>query len=209
LISAKWSKFCPSNIYNIILSNSAWLKTSVEDNFKKFLHGNVNDYFKEKNTIIKQIANEISVISNQIYELIKIINTNLISLIGIVIAGLVGYIAKGEITLVKILILIYVGQLDLNIILNIPLILIKFFQSNSDLKYKSNLYENTYIMDEQLKKSNNKAKFNIITFWIYLVIILLVVMTFNIIVYKVYTDSEFFNNVMKFLNISKDVSLPN
>ena len=47
LISAKRGEECPSDIYRIILNNADWLKNSIEDNFKKILTGNVNDYFKE------------------------------------------------------------------------------------------------------------------------------------------------------------------
>ncbi|GEM_PF-4596130 len=201
LISAKWNKDCPSNVYNIILNNSTWLKDSVEDNFKKFLNGNVNEYFKEKSNIITQIGNDISIINNQIYEITKIVNSNLISFIGIIIAGVVGYVAKGEISLIKILMLLYVGQLDINIILNIPLILIRFFQSKSDFNYKCKQYENTYLEDKQLDIAKKKNKVNTTTFYIYVIIVIIIVVIINFILYKLIKDSEFVNNIMKWINI--------
>lgn len=180
LISAKRGEECPNDIYKIILSNADWLKNSVEDNFQKLLSGNVNDYFKEKNNIMQSIKQNITNTNNQVTELTKVLNTNLLSLIGIIIAGVVGYLAKGEVRLVKILGLLYIFQLDISALFQLPLAGIRVNQLNKDFNNSKNQYIKSYTLDKDIQTASSSHDTNSIIFIIYMVLISLVIIGINI-----------------------------
>lgn len=197
LIAAKCNSHCKVEKYKIILENGKWLLISVQDNFEKFLQGNISDYFKEKNKLVEQIKKDILGLSSQITELTKIMNTNITSLLGIAIAGVVGYIAKGETSLVKILAILYVIQLDINFVFNVPIVFIRFIQSILDLRFEKDMYIKYYTEDEQIKRILKKNKFNITVFIIYFIFTIILTVILNYFMVKLISNDLFLQKILE------------
>lgn len=195
LISAK----CQGSRLKTILENTDLLSKSLYDNLSAYASGNVTAYFKERNNLKKEIAKEVSSINSQIDNIIKLLLSNFTSLLGITIAGVVGYIAKGDMFLVKILSLLYVIQLDINCLLNIPLNIIRYFESNSDFNNNVKEYKELYFEDSTLEKFKKRKKKNTMILFIYFIIIFFVIVIINFLEYKVLFDNEFIKSIISSL----------
>ena len=204
LISAKRGEACPDNTYNIILSNAEWLKNSVEDNFQKFLAGNVNEYFKEKNNILQSIKENITNTNNQITEITKVLSSNLLSLIGIIIAGVVVYIAKGDVRVTKILGLLYIFLLDVNVIFSFPLAFIRVFQLKKEFNISKELYIRSYTTDKEISSASTSHKTNFIIFIIYVSLITVVIIGIN---ERIFTFINDFQELKYFLRYWFKISI--
>lgn len=192
LISAK----CQGSRLKTILENVDLLSKSLYDNLSAYASGNVTAYFKERNNLKKEIAKEVNSINSQIDSIIKLLLSNFTSLIGITIAGVVGYIAKGDIFLIKILSILYVIQLDINCILNIPLNIIRYFESNADFNNNVKDYKELYFEDSTLKKFKKRKNKNTIILFIYFIIIFGFIIIINFLEYKLLFDKEFIKNIL-------------
>jgi uncharacterized Tic20 family protein len=179
LITAK----CQGSEYKTILQNSDWLVKSVLDNFEGFLQRNIEAYFKEKNTITDKLAENIASINNQISELTKLIITNITSLLGTAIAAVVGYVAKGEVVFIRMLIFLYLCFLVTNSIFNLPISIIRAIQSRNDFEYNKKLYIKLYTDDDKINKLIKRNNFNLSIFIIYTVLsgVLIVAIIFYLI----------------------------
>uniref|UniRef100_UPI0034A42C4E hypothetical protein n=1 Tax=Clostridium paraputrificum TaxID=29363 RepID=UPI0034A42C4E len=155
LISVLISAKCQGSKLKTILDNTDLLFKSLYDNLQSYASGNVRNYFKERSTLKKEISKDVNSINSQIDNIIKILLSNFTSLVGISIAGIVGYIAKGEIFFIKILSILYVAQLDINCLLNIPINIIRSFEAHNDFKSKVKEYEELYFDDATLNKFKN------------------------------------------------------
>lgn len=171
LVAAK----CQGSEYKTILLNSKWLVKSVEDNFADFLNGNIEEFFKEKNALVESLRKNISGTNNQIAELTKLTITNITSLIGVIIAGVVGYIAKGDYTLIKILSFLYLIFLYINSIFNIPISIVRVLQYKNDFQSNKELYLANYTDDVNIKKMTSRNILNIFIFKIYTICTILII----------------------------------
>lgn len=189
LISAK----CQGSTYKTMLDNCDWLVKSVQDNFEEFLQKNIESYFKEKNTIIDKLSENISSINNQISEITKFNITNVTSLLGTAIAAVVGYIAKGEYTFIRMLSFLYLSFLIINSIFNLPISIIRAIQARIDFSFNKKLYIKLYLDDERITRMVKRNNFNYSVFWVYMIssFILIIIIT----VFLINTDiNEFIKN---------------
>lgn len=200
VISALITAKCQGSRLKTILENSDLLVKSLKDNYEVYSSENISKYFKEKNNLKKELQNEIKSINDQLDNLIKMLITNMTSLIGISIAGVVGYIAKGEFFSVKFLSILYLIQLDINIILNFPIIIIRFIEANKSFKLKSKDYGNLYFSDETLDKYNKKKNFNSKILIIYIAVSIIIIVAIHIIIIKLLINSNFANWVINIFN---------
>lgn len=165
LISAKWHQGCPNSELDVILENVSWVKKSSDDNFQKITDGNVNDYFKEKNNILELLKKDIGSVNDSILEITKNINTNLTVGIGAIIAGSLGYVAKQDFAMIKIICLIYAIYISINTALNLYLIykkkkrVIVSFELKFN-KYKEEYLEDDYLLNVKTEKDSNENIFN-------------------------------------------------
>ncbi|ELC8383011.1 TPA: hypothetical protein K8M95_001452 [Clostridium perfringens] len=200
VISALITAKCQGSRLKTILENSDLLVKSLKDNYEVYSSENISKYFKEKNNLKKELQNEIKSINDQLDNLIKMLITNMTSLIGISIAGVVGYIAKGEFFSVKFLSVLYLIQLDINILLNFPIIIIRFIESNKSFKLKANEYGNLYFSDETLVKYNKKKNFNSIILIIYIVVSIIIVVVIHVTLINLLINPNFANWVISIFN---------
>jgi hypothetical protein len=180
LVSAK----CQGSVYKTILDNSDWLLQSVQDNFKDVLGENIEEFFKEKNTLAENLKKNISGINDQITELTKLTITNITSLLGMVIAGTVGYIAKGDYTLIKMLSFLYLIFLYVNCIFNIPISIIRVLQYNNDFRLNKKLYSKHYPDDNYIEKTYSRNKLNNIVFIVYIILTLIITVLITYIIFN-------------------------
>lgn len=200
VISALISAKCQGSRLKTILENSDLLVKSLKDNYETYSSGNVSKYFQEKNKLKKDLQNEIKSINDQLDNLIKMLITNMTSLIGISIAGVVGYIAKGEFFSVKFLSVLYLIQLDINVILNFPIILIRFIEAHMSFKSKSSEYGELYFSDSTLAKYNKKKKFDSIVLGIYMLLSTIIVVVIHICIIKLLKNPSFVNWLIDIFN---------
>ncbi|WP_164473000.1 hypothetical protein, partial [Clostridium perfringens] len=200
VISALITAKCQGSRLKTILENSDLLVKSLKDNYEVYSSENISKYFKEKNNLKKELQNEIKSINDQLDNLIKMLITNMTSLIGISIAGVVGYIAKGEFFSVKFLSVLYLIQLDINILLNFPIIIIRFIESNKSFKLKANEYGDLYFSDETLVKYNKKKNFNSIILIIYIVVSIIIVVVIHVTLINLLINPNFANWVISIFN---------
>lgn len=196
LISVLISAKCQGSKLKTILDNTDLLVKSLYDNLEAYASGNVSNYFKERNTLKKEISKDVNSINSQIDNIIKLLLSNFTSLIGISIAGMVGYIAKGDIFFIKILSVLYVAQLDINCILNIPINIIRSFEYNNDFKTKVKEYEELYFDDSTLNKFKRRKNKNTVILIIYFIIIFTIIFIINFLEYKLLFDIEFIKNIL-------------
>lgn len=197
LVTAK----CQGSIYKTILENSDWLFYSIKDNFELFLKGNIDNYFKEKNKIIDKIRNDIKNINDQITDITKVLNNNMVSLIGVTIAGVVGYIAKGEVNLIKILGILYLFQIDINAIFSLPLARMRMRQIKRDFERSKNQYISNYTRDNDIENVESANKFNTTVFKFYFWAILLITIIINYIFIKGIKDIQYINKILSIFGI--------
>ncbi|MDK0874183.1 hypothetical protein P5F33_01760 [Clostridium perfringens] len=200
VISALITAKCQGSRLKTILENSDLLVKSLKDNYEVYSSENISKYFKEKNNLKKELQNEIKSINDQLDNLIKMLITNMTSLIGISIAGVVGYIAKGEFFSVKFLSVLYLIQLDINILLNFPIIVIRFIEANKSFELKANEYGNLYFSDETLVKYNKKKNFNSIILIIYIVVSIIIVVVIHVTLINLLINPNFANWVISIFN---------
>ncbi|AMN31773.1 hypothetical protein [Clostridium perfringens] len=196
LISVLISAKCQGSKLKTILDNTDLLLKSLHDNLEAYASENVNNYFKERNTLKKEISKDVNSINSQIDNIIKLLLTNFTSLIGISIAGVVGYIAKGDIFFIKILSILYVVQLNINCILNIPIYIIRSFEFHNDFNAKVKEYKELYFDDAALKKFKKRKKKNTIILFVYFIIIFLIIVIINFLEYKLLFDVEFIKSIL-------------
>lgn len=197
LVTAK----CQGTVYKTILVNSDWLLKSVKDNFKLFLQNNIDSYFEQKNSIIKEIRNEILENNNQTNELTKLSNSSIISSIGLIVAGIITYSTKINILMIRILCLIYLFYLDINSMFNLPLIITRFIQSKNNFKRKKIIYINNYNTDEEIESliRNNTVSGGM--FIIYILLTIFLIMFLNFIVIGVIYNKPYINIILKLFGI--------
>lgn len=195
LVAAK----CQGDTLNTIIFNSDRILKSLNDNLEEFTKGNIKEYFKEKSKIDKEILKDINDISNKVENIIKVFITGMTSLIGVSIAGVVGYIAKGDIVLVKILAILYILQLDINLILQVPINIINLIDINNDFKVKKEKYVNLYFGDDDVLKYEKKKKRNTYILYTYIVFAVVIIVIMHLVVYKIMKNNEFINYVLNFL----------
>lgn len=200
VISALITAKCQGSRLKTILENSDLLVKSLKDNYEVYSSENISKYFKEKNKLKKDIQNEIKSINNQLDNLIKMLITNMTSLIGISIAGVVGYIAKGEFFSVKFLSVLYLVQLDINILLNFPIILIRFKEANKAFKLKADEYGDLYFSDKILAECNNKKNFDSKILSIYIGISIAIIIIIHFAIIKLLINKDFANWVISIFN---------
>ncbi|MFR9241033.1 MAG: hypothetical protein ACLVKE_09945 [Clostridium baratii] len=200
VISALITAKCQGSRLKTILENSDLLVKSLKDNYEVYSSENISKYFKEKNKLKKDLQNEIKSINDQLDNLIKMLITNMTSLIGISIAGVVGYIAKGEFFSVKFLSVLYLVQLDINILLNFPIIVIRFKEANRAFKSKSDEYGELYFSDKILAEYNNKKNFDSRILIIYIIISIIIIIIIHVVIIKLLIDKDFTNWVISIFN---------
>lgn len=183
LITAKWAPSCPDKItiLDLILKNSKWLKKSCEDNYKNIIENKVKDYFLEKKNIMESLKKNLADFNNNISDLTKNINTILTTSIAAIVAGSLGYVAKKDLLMIKIVAIIYIIYITLNLILNLPIIGIRKKQLMDDFKKNEKKYEE-YLEDDDIKYIKKSKKINNITFNVYIVISILIVVLLDFIV---------------------------
>lgn len=197
LVTAK----CQGSVYRTILVNSDWLLQSINDNFDIFLRENIQSYFKEKNILIEQIKKDMEEVTNQISDLTKLSNTNIVSLLGTLIAAVVGYIAKGDVSLIKILGVLYIGYLNVNSLFSLPIVIIKGHQSKINFKIRQDIYIKSYNEDNELILLRKNNKTNLITFRIYISATIILIIILNCFIIKAINDPSFIMSILNKLNI--------
>ena len=200
VISALITAKCQGSRLKTILDNSDLLIKSLKDNYEVYSTENVEKYFEEKNKLKKEIQGEINSINNQLDNLIKILITNMTSLIGICIAGVVGYIAKGEFFSVKLLSVLYLIQLDINMILNLPIIIIRFREASKEFNIKVKEYGDLYFSDITLSKYKSKKSLNSTILIIYIVIATIIIVIINSFVIYLLNSQSFSEWIINILN---------
>ena len=200
LISVLISAKCQGSRLKTIIDNTDLLLKSLHDNLEAYASGNVSNYFKERNTLKKEMSKDISSINSQIDNIIKLLLSNFTSLIGISIAGMVGYIAKGDIFFIKILSILYVFQLDINCLLNIPINIIRSLEYYNDFNVKVKEYKELYFEDSTLEKFKSRKNKNTSILCIYFIIIFLIIIIINFLEYKLLFDIEFIKNILSILD---------
>jgi hypothetical protein len=163
LISAK----CQGSTYKTIIDNSDWLIKSVQDNFDEFLQKNIETYFKEKNAIIDKLGSNISEVNNQISELTKLTITNITSLLGTAVAAVIGYIAKGDYTFIRLLSFLYLCYLLINSMFNLPISFIRVIQARKDFNSNKQLYLKLYPDDTRISNMISRNEFNSNVYYVY------------------------------------------
>ncbi|MBV4432683.1 hypothetical protein KM803_15360, partial [Clostridium tyrobutyricum] len=197
LVTAK----CQGSVYKTILVNSDWLLKSVKDNFEVFLKNNITNYFKEKNELIEQLRKDILEINNQISELTKLSNSSVVSSIGLIVAGVISYSTKLNISLIKILCLIYIFYLDANSGFNLPSIIVRFNQSKHNFAHKKDLYINNYTEDSEIKLLDENNKISKMMFWIYIILTVALIFFLNFIALGVVYNKPYVTKILKLLGI--------
>ncbi|GAA0061749.1 hypothetical protein [Clostridium sp. CTA-1] len=199
LVSAKYNSKCPKCMYQIVLENIEWMVKSVKDNFNDYLKNNIDEYFKQKQTLIKDIKANINSINEVIESLTKLITSNFLSLIGTVVAGIIALLIKGDYSLATLLILIYRWYININFIYVIPNLLVKLFRINTDYTDMRNIYNNNYISDSFIEKNDKRRIWNNIIFGIYFLVTIVIIVAVNLVLKKFYADDQTVNSFIKFL----------
>lgn len=200
IISALISAKCQGSRLKTIIDNTDLLSKSLYDNLEAYASGNVSNYFKERNTLKKEISKEVDSINSQIDTIIKLLLSNFTSLVGISIAGMVGYIAKGDLFFIKILSILYVAQLNINCILNIPINIIRSVEFHNDFKTKVKEYEELYFDDAALSKFKKRKNKNTVILFIYFILIFSIIIIINFFEYKLIFDIEFIKDILSNLS---------
>ncbi|WP_297636698.1 hypothetical protein [uncultured Clostridium sp.] len=178
LIAAKRNTNCPNTDLDIILENTDWLKNSIIDNFDKIIRGNIEEYFTEKNNVMKLLKSDLKVISDSILEIVKSINTNMLAGIGALIAGSVGYIAKQDVTMIRVVALLYALYISSNAVLNLKLISFNKNNKSREFEKKKEKYISEYLEDNEIKdidkeKQNSEGMYKLY-FRIYIGVIFII-----------------------------------
>ncbi len=195
LVSAK----CQGSVYKTILNNSDWILESIKTNYESFITDNVNDFFNQKTKLADQLKDKVENIHVQINNTTKILVNNFTSLIGVSIAAIAGYLNDGDISLVKILLLIYLIYLDYNSLFSLPLSLVRFFQSKNDFNNNKQEYIDLYIEDSFIISVKKRCTVNSVIFWIYFVLILISIIIINIAIIVFMIKPLIYEDSFKFL----------
>ncbi|WP_294350520.1 hypothetical protein [uncultured Clostridium sp.] len=176
---------CQGDELNVIVNNSDRILKSLNDNLEEFTKGNIKEYFDKKEKISSEILKDIDGIKDKISVLIKVFINGMTSLLGISIAGVVGYIAKGDIKLVKILAILYIFQLDINILLQIPINIVNYIDINKDFNIKKEKYINIYFGDDDVVIYEKRKKRDTTLLIAYIIFTLIVVIGVHYLIYKI------------------------
>lgn len=182
---------CQNNVLEVIMNKSDLLLNSLKDNLESYAQENVSKFFEEKEKRKKELLKDIENVIEQTDSLIKLIVNNFTSLIAVSIAGVIAYIAKSDFLVVRILGILYTLQLDATLIINIPINIIKYFNTQENFKYIKGKYESMYFKDEDIKRYDHKMKISKTVFIIYSIVIFILIILINILAYKIIFNNAF------------------
>lgn len=168
LITAK----CQGSKINTIMNNSDLLHESIKENFKVFITHNIEKFFDERSKLKKSILEHIDSLTEEVSKLINIIVTNMVTLVGVIIAGAVAYLGKSQIIVIQMLSFLYLVLFDINIVINVPYIFFKYYNTSKDFKKKCTEYKKTYFEDienTEINDVSNKMKRSKVLFWVYII----------------------------------------
>ena len=203
LISAKWIKGCQNKkeTLELVISNSEWILNSLIDSYDKVINDDVSTFFERKKEFIKSLNEELQENNKDLDNLTNNINKILITSIASTIAASVGYIAKEDITMIKIIAAIYGLYLIINTIINLPIIGIRKYVISDKFdvlkaKYKKECLKEEEIDSEFSNIEKTNKKYNVI-FWVNSVIFSALFLTLIIFLYKIAFDNNFIENLAK------------
>lgn len=200
VISALIVAKCQGNSLITILENSESLLNSLNDNFENYTQENINKFFEERNNNKKALLADIKEITDQTESIIKLIVNNMTSLIAVSIAGVVVYIAKSSFLVVKILGILYVLQLDLSLLLSIPINIFKYNNTANNFKNIKEQYEELYFKDKDISIYDEKMNKTKKLLKLYICITLIIVVIVNFISWKIVYDAEYLKWILSFIN---------
>lgn len=199
VISALIVAKCQGNVLKTILDNSELLLNSLNDNLESYTQENVSKFFEEKSKKKKELLDDIKDITEQTEAIIKLIVSNMTSLIAVSIAGVVVYMAKSSFLIVKILGILYVLQLDISLLLSVPINSFKYSDTIKNFERIKKQYEEVYFKDNDIsiyeKKMNTTKKLLVF----YIIIILIIIVALNILAYNI-VFKEFLKWILLKLN---------
>lgn len=181
LVAAK----CQGSEYKTIIKNSDWIYKSAIDNYKIYIKGNVEDYFKEKEKVIERLTNMLEKLDDKTDELISKMNTNFISFIGGIVASLLAYSAKQNINAAVYIMGIYVCYLIISSLYFYSYTIIKFLGLTKDFDSYISLYIDKFIDSDELQNKRERFDNNKSVFKIYYWISIFVILAITLLIYLV------------------------
>ena len=167
LIAAKCNKHCMKDNYGMILDNSKWILKSVKDNYKIFMESNITEFFKRKDTLMKDTLSQINSVIEKIDKIISNMNTNLIAFMGTIITGVIAYLNNGNILILKVVLVLYIIYLVVISIFFYTQQINKFKTTKKIFYDKYDDYTKKYIEDENIIKVKETFNKNKKQFWAY------------------------------------------
>lgn len=123
---------CKYSCYELMINKAADIYYSTCKTFDNYLNGKVKEYFEEQHKFREMLSNKCKDITNEIESIIETMNKNFLTSIGVILAGAIGYVAKSNIYILKVSIILYGLFMLANAIFYIPFYKLKVDEIISD-----------------------------------------------------------------------------